>query len=241
MVCADCHRQQDVHKGRNGNDCASCHKTTAWNVVDFDHDRHTKFPLLGKHSDTACGKCHKEDPHRVKLATTCVTCHGKDEPHKGDLGKDCLKCHGEAGWKKDVKFDHAQTKFPLQGKHAEAKCEDCHKTKAFKDVPSTCAACHDDKKSHDGRLGQDCAKCHSVSQWKNARFDHDRQTKFKLTGRHASATCYSCHATRHVQKAALPTDCVNCHKSQDRHRGAFGRDCGKCHTTTTFGTAYIRN
>ncbi len=240
MVCADCHRQQDVHKGRNGTKCDSCHKTVSWQVATFDHDTHTKFPLLGKHQATACDKCHKEDPRRVKVAMTCSSCHAKDDPHKGQLGKDCLSCHGEGGWKRDVKFDHALSRFPLQGKHATAKCEDCHKTKAYRDAPVVCAGCHSDKKSHDGRLGANCAQCHTVSDWKRAGFDHDRQTKFKLVGRHAAATCYACHKTRQVQKATLAADCYGCHKAQDQHRGAFGRDCGKCHTPATFTTAYIR-
>jgi hypothetical protein len=240
MGCIDCHRQQDAHQGRNGPKCDGCHKTTKWFDVAFDHDTNTKFPLLGKHQGTGCEKCHKEDPRRVKLAVTCISCHAKDDAHKGQLGKDCLNCHGEGSWKKDVKFDHALSRFPLQGKHADAKCEDCHKTKLYKDAPVACSGCHSDKTSHDGRLGTNCAQCHTVAGWKSARFDHDSQTKFKLTGRHATTTCYGCHKARHVQSAALPTSCYNCHKSQDRHHGAFGRDCGKCHTTSTFSTAYIR-
>jgi hypothetical protein len=194
--------------------------------------------------DTACAKCHDKDPHKVKLATTCLPCHAKADAdvHKGQLGKECLSCHGEASWKKDVKFDHALSRFPLRGKHTDAKCESCHKTKLYKDTPIACAACHakKDKETHDGRLGADCGQCHNVTEWKHARFDHAKSTNFALTGRHAQAACYACHSVRHIQKATLPTNCYACHKSQDRHHGAFGRNCGNCHTTHTFGTAYIR-
>lgn len=240
VACASCHQKQDVHKDRNGPKCESCHKTSAWWDVAFDHDKNTKFPLLGKHQDTPCSKCHEKDPHKVKLATTCIPCHTKDDVHKEKLGKECLSCHGEASWKKDTKHDHALSRFPLRGKHADAKCDACHKTKLYKDTPIACAACHAKKDAHEGRLGPGCGQCHNVTEWKHTRFDHN-DTKFRLTGRHAKATCYSCHSVRHVDKATLPTDCYACHKSQDRHRGAFGRNCGKCHTTATFGTAYIRN
>jgi hypothetical protein len=240
VECVSCHLQQDVHKTRNGAKCEECHSTRRWADVRFDHDAQTKFPLMGKHRGVECGKCHVEDPHRVKPATACVACHKKDDAHKGQLGEQCVKCHGEGGWKSDVKFDHAVTRFPLKGKHADAKCEDCHKSRAYKEVPLTCSGCHSDAKSHDGRLGSNCATCHAPNTWKQARFDHSTQTKFKLVGRHATATCYSCHATRHVTRATLSTDCYTCHKSQDRHQGAFGRDCGKCHTPTTFGVAYIK-
>ncbi len=240
MLCADCHRQQDVHQGRNGTKCETCHTTKGWQGTAFDHDTQTKFPLLGKHQPLGCEKCHKEDPRRVKVELTCISCHLKDDVHKSLLGKDCLSCHGEGGWKTDTKFDHAMSRFALEGKHAKAKCEDCHKTKLYRDAPIACSGCHSDKKTHDGRLGPNCGACHNVTDWKQARFDHDRQTKFKLSGRHVKAACYSCHTTRNSEKAAAPTDCYSCHKSRDQHRGAFGRNCGKCHTPDTFGTAFIR-
>ncbi|MBS0243296.1 MAG: cytochrome c3 family protein [Proteobacteria bacterium] len=242
-VCGDCHQQRDIHQGRNGPKCNDCHKTTDWKFVSFDHDVNTKFPLLGKHRDTTCNKCHEQDPRRVRLETKCIACHVKDDAkaHKGQLGKDCLGCHGEAGWKKDVKFDHDRSRFPLTGAHVKAKCEDCHKARTYKDAPTACAGCHNDKKSHDGRLGSDCAQCHTSIDWKKARFDHDRQTRFKLTGKHAQATCYSCHNVRNLQKIKLSGNCYDCHKLQDRHKGAFGRNCGVCHSMSTFGTAFIRN
>ncbi len=241
VECASCHRKQDVHKGRNGEKCADCHKTSAWRDVAFDHDVNTKFPLLGKHIETSCGKCHQQDPHRVKVEKDCLSCHKKDDVHKGELGKDCLKCHGEASWKKDTHFDHALSRFPLRGKHADAKCEACHKTKIYKDAPIACKACHEKKnaESHDGRLGANCGLCHNVTEWKNARFDHAK-TRFKLIGRHEKVGCYSCHKARRQEKATLPTNCYACHKANDQHRGAFGRDCGKCHTPDSFGVAYIR-
>jgi hypothetical protein len=242
MACVDCHREKDVHKAKHGAKCDSCHKTSRWDDVEFDHSRHTGFPLLGKHASATCEKCHTADPHLVKLGTACLDCHSKDDEraHKGQMGKDCLKCHSEADWKSDVKFNHDQTRYPLRGKHAAAKCDDCHKSKDYKGAPTACAGCHNDKKSHDGRLGTDCAQCHNVMDWKRVRFNHDTQTKFKLTGRHAKATCYSCHTKRGVEKATLPADCYSCHKAQDQHRGAFGRDCAACHSTSNFTTAVIR-
>jgi len=241
VLCADCHKQQDVHRGQNGNKCETCHKTTGWKGVGFDHDSQTKFPLLGKHRPPlACEKCHEQDPHVVKLKTTCISCHKKDDKHRGQLGEDCLSCHGEGGWKLDTKFDHALSRFPLHGKHATTKCEQCHKTPAYKDAPIACSGCHSDQKTHDGRLGSSCGLCHGVNDWKHARFDHNSQTHFKLTGRHASTGCYACHTTRAVDKVKLASDCYSCHKSQDRHHGAFGRDCGRCHTPATFGAAFIR-
>ena len=43
----------------------------------------------------------------------------------------------------------------------------------------------------------DCTSCHTNESWKTMRtplaFDHDRQTRFPLTGQHARASCLSCH------------------------------------------------
>jgi hypothetical protein len=240
--CADCHKQQDKHNGARGPKCDSCHTTASFALsgAQFDHDTATKFPLRGKHTGKACDSCHKADPKTVKLAMVCGTCHAKDDVHKGSLGQQCQTCHSESGFAVGVLFDHSKTKFPLVGNHARAGCSDCHQSKTYRDVASTCVGCHAKADTHEGRLGTNCAACHAPTGWKGARFDHGRQTKFALTGRHAKATCYSCHTQKHVQKPTLSTDCYSCHKRNDKHRGAFGKNCAKCHSTTTFGIAYVR-
>lgn len=239
-ACADCHRERDVHKGARGQKCEGCHTTEKWTVAKFDHDTQTKFALRGKHGAAPCEACHKQPPREVKLQASCGTCHKKDDVHKGQLGVDCQNCHNESGFKIGVLFDHDKTRFPLAGKHQQTKCEDCHKTKAYKDAPVACVGCHKKNDKHEGRFGPNCAQCHTSStQWVGARFDHAK-TRFALTGRHTQAGCYNCHTKKHVDRAALSTDCYSCHKTQDRHKGAFGRNCGSCHTTSTFGVAYIK-
>ncbi|MGZ9032448.1 MAG: cytochrome c3 family protein, partial [Burkholderiaceae bacterium] len=46
-TCNACHRKDDVHKGRLGEDCRSCHTDVRWTEVKFDHDK-TKFALRNK-------------------------------------------------------------------------------------------------------------------------------------------------------------------------------------------------
>jgi hypothetical protein len=72
------------------------------------------------------------------------------------------------------------------------------------------------------------------------QFDHGRQTKFPLTGKHATTGCYNCHMTKNVTDASLPTSCFSCHARDDVHRGKFGKDCGRCHGTASFSTAIIK-
>jgi hypothetical protein len=231
--CVNCHRIQDVHGGRYGAKCDSCHDQGKWKTIHFDHGKATKFPLRAAHAKVECDACHTGDLYRDKLATTCASCHRKDDRHQGRLGTRCEQCHGEAGWRLAVSFDHDVTRFPLVGRHAIVPCEECHRSLLFKDTSLTCASCHPDQ-HHEGRLGPNCELCHNPNSWTRWRFDHDRQTRYPLTGQHRDLDCQACHVTRKVTKITLATDCYSCHRQDDAHRGSLGRLCERCHTTISF-------
>jgi hypothetical protein len=232
-TCIGCHQIQDVHSGRYGIKCESCHDESKWRTVRFNHDKDTKYPLKGAHAKVKCDTCHTGDLYRDKLSTTCVSCHQKDDRHKGQLGPNCERCHSEANWRRTTAFDHDLTRFPLIGRHAVVPCEECHRTPAFKNTPLNCVECHRDK-HHEGRLGQNCALCHNPNGWKRWRFDHDTQTSYPLTGAHRDLNCHACHVTRNVTKVVAAKDCYSCHRKDDAHQGSFGQSCERCHTTTSF-------
>lgn len=230
--CMDCHQIQDVHTGRYGAKCESCHDQKKWKTIHFDHDK-TKYPLRAAHVKVKCDLCHPGDIYRDKLETTCVSCHQKDDKHKGKLGNRCEQCHGEANWRRTTSFDHDISRFPLIGRHAVVACEECHRSLQYKGAPLNCDACHRDK-HHEGRLGPKCEPCHNPNSWKRWRYDHDTQTHYPLTGAHHDLDCQACHATKNVAKAMLPMDCLSCHRQDDTHHGAFGPSCERCHTTASF-------
>lgn len=230
--CVACHRIQDVHKGRYGAKCESCHAPRKWTEVHFDHGK-TRFPLRGGHAKAKCDKCHSGNLFTDKLETACAACHKKDDPHKGQLGERCETCHNDLGWRKKTAFDHDLTRFPLIGLHAAVPCEECHVSTSYKGTERACRACHKDD-HHRGRLGTDCAACHNPNGWAFWRFDHDRQTKYPLAGSHRGLECAACHTRESVAKAVAPRQCHACHAADDAHRGTFGRACDKCHTTTRF-------
>jgi hypothetical protein len=234
VTCNGCHATDDIHKGNNGPDCASCHNATSWKQVSFDHNRMTKFPLLGAHLRTKCETCHTKPPRELKLSVACDSCHAKDDVHSGHFGGSCQNCHNFEDWKSRVAFDHGLTRFPLFGKHAAAKCTSCHADKTFRAKGITCQSCHDDD-HHLGTLGVKpaCGTCHNASDWKVWRFDHDTQTKFALTGKHQGLICSACHV-RAGDPAKAPTECYACHRRNDIHHGGFGTDCQRCHTTRSF-------
>ena len=224
--CVSCHRKDDVHKGSQGPQCASCHDVNDWKATHFDHDR-TGFPLTGKHAATQCNACHVEPADKVKLPTTCNACHRKDDVHKGSNGPECAQCHTTATWKGST-FDHASSGFPLRGKHAQIACTACHTAPPReKKLSVDCFACHAKDDKHAGQLGQRCEQCHNEGDWKTAvRFDHDF-APFPLIGKHASVACKDCHATPRFKDASA--NCIECHRKDDKHHGSLGAECASCH------------
>jgi hypothetical protein len=241
--CFACHRKDDKHKGTLGTQCADCHQESSWKKTLFDHSK-TKFPLTGLHRDVPCKNCHT-DPKFKGAPTACVACHKKDDDrkgHKGRFGTKCESCHTTKDWKAVI-FNHDRdTKFVLRGKHAQARCDSCHTGFLYKDMLKTaCVACHktdDDRKGHKGRFGEKCETCHTEKDWGIPTFNHDRDTKFVLRGKHAQARCDGCH-TGLLFRDKLQTVCIACHEKDDKHKGQEGRKCESCHNERDWKVAKI--
>ncbi len=227
--CLACHRQDDVHKGSRGTDCAACHSPVGWKLASFNHDRDTRFALQGGHRGVTCQKCHGQAMERTRPSVSCSACHGAKDPHRGRFGTDCAKCHNIQNWKTRT-FDHDRlTRFALRGAHRKLNCNACHKGSVIGPrPPRACYDCHRAKDVHRGRLGRNCAACHSSNSWKsNIRFDH-ALTRFPLVGKHRSVACKSCHADRNF--TAKGVTCAACH-ADNFHKGTLGKspDCARCH------------
>lgn len=234
QTCVGCHTQNDVHDGRLGEDCGSCHSQTGWVNTGFDHLSATGFALTGTHADAQCADCHTETV-AAALPTDCAGCHAPD-PHQDQLGSDCATCHGDIAWNLNVLFDHGLSTFPLIGLHAQAQCSDCHATPAFHDAGENCLDCHAENDYHAGSLGDECATCHSPVSWQAWMFDHSSVSQFPLTGAHDDLGCASCHQEELTSMLIAGTTCASCHRHDDAHDGRFGTDCGSCHTTDAFLT-----
>ena len=242
--CVACHRNDDVHKGGVGEKCATCHNEEKWKVSSFNHDKDTKFPLVGKHTSTKCDACHtsatgkEKSGNREKLATTCIGCHRKDDKHKGVFGAKCESCHKESDWKA-ARFNHDHdTQFALLGKHVSAKCESCHKPSQKEKLAITCVGCHSAEDKHKGNFGLKCESCHAEKDWKSIRFDHDRDTKYRLQGKHSKVKCTDCHSGK-VYEQKLNVECVSCHKKDDVHKDSLGSRCASCHDEKAWKDARI--
>jgi hypothetical protein len=191
-------------------DCQKCH-------VRFDRNA----------QDRLCMDCHKPVGQDVRSKTgfhglmkpqTCRTCHAD---HKGREVR-------IAEFDK-TKFDHALTNFALRGGHQKTECAKCHlPSKGFRVAERDCLACHRKDDKHKGSLGPKCADCHTETNWKEARFDHE-STKFPLTGKHDAVKCVDCH--KNNQYKETPHTCLGCHKKDDKHKALFGEKCETCHGT----------
>jgi hypothetical protein len=229
-ACYSCHKDDDVHKEKLGKKCYSCHSEKSWQKIKFDHSK-TDFPLRGEHKETSCDSCHPDNQHK-NIKTACYSCHSINDVHKGRYGRKCNTCHNEKDWS-ESRFNHDEkTKFKLKGRHKKASCDSCHLPKLgniFKKKPKkTCFSCHKNDDVHNGQSGKKCNKCHAETRWKKHKFNHDKDTKFRLSGRHKKIKCNGCHS-RSNKKQKLKTDCYSCHKLDDVHKEQQGRQCNDCH------------
>ncbi len=251
--CADCHRDQ--HNGQFVAACETCHTPAGWTGANlkFHHKTGSNFPLLGLHAALDCRKCHQPPEPGLPLGSAkfkglsreCAGCH--KDPHRQQFATRCADCHTPTGWgRKDIKFAHDRdSKFPLVAKHALVACVKCHQPAQsgdplgraqFRGLKTECADCHQDP--HRGQFARDCTKCHTTpATWKVAapKFEHDRDTKFVLLGKHASVRCASCHKPRpenaplaSARFRELETACAKCHVVQ--HPDWYGSACTACHT-----------
>ncbi len=247
--CLDCHKaiasriaaKKGVHR-KVQNDCVSCHVEHAGRTAElrpfdtkrFDHLAETGFALDGKHTGLECLKCHKKRSF-LDVDARCSSCH--KDAHAGKLGPDCANCHATTtAFKESGRlFDHAKTRFALEGGHRTVPCAKCHINQRYKDIPhESCTSCH--RNPHKANLGTDCTKCHTAASWKVRDFDHGR-TGTPLTGRHQAIPCVKCHTRAATEVRLKMAPCSTCHV--DPHRGQFKKDCGACHDTRAFkGAAF---
>ena len=243
--CGDCHA--DPHHGAFPQSCESCHTTASWKKIpaneQFDHSK-TKFPLLGKHVQVDCIKCHAGGNFKKPVAfAKCADCHTPD-PHGGQFAgrKDkgeCVACHNDEGWRPSLfgVKEHAVSAYPLEGKHASVACDKCHvpagAATRYKIAYAKCMDCHHD--AHQGQFAaapyeNRCEQCHTVRGFRPSTYTiaQHQKSRYPLAGAHLAVTCTECHrASGEGQDAkAVPyhfrdLNCTGCH--QDPHRGEFNQ------------------
>lgn len=196
--------------------------------------------LIDGMKDSDCSSCHDELNKRIK--------ENKDF-HARVKGK-CILCHTEhKGENYDItrldedNFDHKITGYELIDKHV-ISCRKCHeKENSYLGNTQECFKCHTDV--HLESLSEECIKCHNYMGWEKLDFDHEKKSKFKLTGKHTEAKCELCHPRYTVEgkakdkgkiyqvlkfKPVKYDKCNNCHFNV--HSGEVDKKaCKNCHIT----------
>jgi hypothetical protein len=159
-ACADCHanphgQQFAAEMSRGG--CAQCHAAADWHRPRIDH---ATWPLTGAHARAACASCHgagkqADQPAAYRgVPRDCAGCH--DDVHAGQFAttpaRACGDCHDTRAFKLPA-FDHAAlARYPLDGKHAPARCAACHPTAELRNGATAVRY----------RLGyRECRDCHA--------------------------------------------------------------------------------
>jgi hypothetical protein len=179
----------------------------------------------------ACVDCHS-DPHAGRFSP------GGLRPHQAA----CLACHSMAAFQPST-YDgraHADCVFPLEGAHMAIPCQKCHaeldkqpgastlnsspqlRPLRFDSKARVCKDCHED--AHHGQFARRkdkgaCESCHGFATFVSAsKFDHDRDSDFRLQGAHARTPCAACHReSRSASGVSMtlyvptPTRCETCH------------------------------
>jgi Cytochrome c7 and related cytochrome c len=250
--CLKCHNDIGARiaagAGLHGNEykgkaCESCHgehmgagaRIVRWDPKAFNHAQ-SGWPLEDAHAKVACEKCHTKSNARgaktyLGLSKECVSCH--KDPHTGRFGNGCTTCHNQVKWTDLTlgRFDHNTARYPLKGSHAKVACAKCHQEppKYFGLAFDKCTDCHKDV--HNGKLGQECIKCHNEITWKgkDVKFDNAFHPGVSLANGHAPVKCAACHDKGSMVAPTRGVECVSCHKSS--HKAPFGRGCNSCHAT----------
>jgi len=208
QACTDCHL--DAHLGQLGR------KGSPQAACDRCHNVQGWVPVRYELEDHMKGRYPLEGAHR---AVSCDRCHPRDVKLETRVPAAAI-----AQWKRMMRPVKASA-FPMDRNLETKKCTACHR-----DV-------------HQGqfatRMAKDgCTACHVIASWAKTQFDHGRDTKFPLEGKHATAACASCHATAagkggstYVRYTGAPMTCAKCHA--DPHAAQFAQksvnDCARCH------------
>lgn len=244
LACNNCHEdyhQNEFNVNNSSPDCNSCHTVEAsfdTSIFTFERHNDTQFTLEGAHLATPCFECHinEEDERWTfrNIGTTCVECHENihkdfiDEKYYPD--NNCKTCHINETWQV-VSFDHTATNWPLEGKHLETDCKECHNTnnepngifnQKFSNLDTNCTSCHENSHGNQFEINgeTDCVRCHILESWVPEKFDHNT-TAFPLEGKHAEIECNQCHIASINTIDTINTSfnykiekfqCIDCHQ-----------------------------
>jgi hypothetical protein len=217
-------------------------------------------PLCAAHASLEgldhCADCHLIA--REEGTRKCLACHEiielrrskKIGYHGRFLEGSCTECHSDHQGLEfvpieldPVRFNHALSQFPLEGKHLSVQCDGCHRAEKkgtsrfrFLGLPLTCTGCH--STPHSKQVSMECKLCHSASGWKGraVAYNHAKDFGYPLRGAHSEVQCVQCHPKGWGK--VVSTKCSDCHT--DIHQGRLGAACESCHDEQRWANATMQ-
>jgi hypothetical protein len=217
-------------------ECASCHGPARRALPALPGPETLGTAKVALHPGAACTDCHL-DPHGKRYAAA-----------GGVPGRTCGECHTADTFVPSTVNEkrHSSYEMGIRGGHRAVPCAGCHKVLAANGSPRAVAArpflllstgvralpfdehrtrcedCHRDP--HGGQFAARadrgrCDACHGEDTFRPAtKFDHDRDTSFRLAGAHVRVACAACHkpdaergGTKVVRYRPTPRACITCH------------------------------
>ena len=187
--CTGCHEKQFANPANEM--CTICHTDAqsgkmksfpplrSFNVL-FDH---------AKHAGTACATCHRRNrggvglsiPARLNAHVTCFSCHTPGAKANGRDISSCSTCHQLGRF---VRTSDRAPAYRVGFSHAshdaseKLTCAGCHSVRAGRvssPLPlnhhaparaSSCATCHNGRRTFGGDDFSVCKRCHKGSAWR---------------------------------------------------------------------------
>ena len=209
--------------------CSECHGGWFQDMSNACLDCHE---AVSEHLESGRGLHGRLAPEQ----RNCATCHS--DHHGANFAMVNAASFAKAGVADVQQFDHADIGWPMDGKHLELECTECHAHAFDEVVPegatrfmglvTSCVSCHEDP--HEGAFGRSCADCHVQSSFEtHVSVGHEEY--LPLIGGHAEVGCRSCHmegdphsleAVAGVGTKPTPRMCTACHESPHAPEFASG-------------------
>ena len=152
--------------------------------------------------------------HPVLASNECTACHGPVAYARDDSGFCATSaCHGDS-WEAVKSFDVSMHTFPLQERHSEAMCYECHR--GVKKPSDECLSCHNSPRNH---FAMGCNDCHAPVGWSQSAASLVAQADKISHPLQGMDDCSMCHDPKGMVVPA-PSDhqmygvkqCTICHK-----------------------------
>lgn len=227
VACKACHGpfggEKARYKGLPFQSCTDCH-----------FDAHVGQLARNGRPAPGCERCHAVQgwlPARYELEQHQATTYPLAGAHRAVA---CAACHPRDERLAAKVPAAVRSRLDLQGRPVRPSPVTLTRSGAER-----CETCHRDP--HAGQFGpraqpSACLACHQVVGWKTLTFDHGKDSRFPLHGKHGKAACAACHPRPEdgpVRYRPLETACAACHA--DPHAGQLARkkggasDCARCH------------